>query len=448
MPTPILDQRIQDILSRGSFHQIGKILNQEVKPVDVARLIESSPPRERQVLWGLISEENTGHVLQHLDDEVRAEFLAELQAEEIAESFTELSDDDITDLLQQLPALVMEQVLDRMQVDERERVTKLLDYPAGTVGAIMSTEFLTVRPYIELEVVLRYLRRRKDKITFSAGKLAVVNEENKFIGVLPVTTLVQSPPDRTVSDIMETDIVTLNPNDDDKQAVEVFERYDLVSLPVVDEDKNLLGMVTVDDVFDLALEQRDKAMLSGAGISNEEDTFAPLKKVANNRIFWLGINLGTVLMASMFIGLFQDTLDKIVALAILMPIVASMGGIAGIQSMTIMVRAQTLGRITSSNIRWLFTREALVGLINGLIWSLVVSVLSYIWFEDQLVTMALAGAMIINLLLGSGLGVILPLILERNNIDPANAGGVILTTFTDIIGFVAFLGIASILYFN
>lgn len=443
----MLDQRIEDILSRGSFHQIGKILNEEVKPVDVARLIESSPPRERQVLWGLISEENTGQVLQHLDEAVREEFLAELQAEEIAQGLEDLSDDDVTDLLQQLPALVMEQVLERMQVDDRERVTKLLDYPAGTVGAIMSTEFLTVRPYIELEVVLRYLRR-VEKIAFSAGKLIVVDKENRLLGILTVTTLVQSKPDLKVSDIMETDIVTLGPDADDKQLVDAFERYDLVSLPVVDENKNLLGVVTVDDVFDLALEQRDKAILSGAGISNEEDTFAPLKKVANNRIFWLGINLTTVMLASFFIGLFQDTLDKIVALAILMPIVASMGGIAGIQSMTIMVRAQALGRITTSNIRWLFTRETVVGFINGLIWATIVSLLSYVWFQDQLVSMALAGAMVINLLIGSGLGVMLPIFLTRNNIDPANAGGVILTTFTDIIGFVAFLGLASILYFN
>lgn len=443
----MLEQRIEDILASGSFHQLGKILNEEVKPVDVARLIESSPPRERQVLWGLIAEENTGQVLQHLDEGVREEFLGELQAEEIAQGLADLDDDDITDLLQQLPSLVMEQVLERMQVDDRERVTKLLDYPAGTVGAIMSTEFLTVRPYIELEVALHYLRRT-EKITFSAGKLIVVDNDNKLLGILTVTTLVQSPPNLKVSDIMETDIVTLGPNADDKDLVDAFERYDLVSLPVVDEEKHLLGVVTVDDVFDLALEQRDKALLSGAGISNEEDTFAPLKKVANNRIFWLGINLTTVMIASFFIGLFQDTLDKIVALAILMPIVASMGGIAGIQSMTIMVRAQALGRITTSNIRWLFTRETVVGFINGLIWATIVSLLSYLWFHDQLVSIALAGAMVINLLIGSALGVMLPIFLERNNIDPANAGGVILTTFTDIIGFVAFLGIASMLYFN
>ena len=439
------DKRIQDILANGSFHRIGKILNEEIKPVDVARLIESSPPRERRIIWGLISETNTGQVLQHLDEEVRADFLSELQADEIAQSLVELSDDDIADLLQQLPTLVMEQVLRTMQSNDRKRVERLLDYPAGTVGAIMSTEFLTVRPYIYLEVVLRYLRRA-EKITISASKLVVIDSNNKFIGILPFTSLVQSPPNQKVSDVMDTDIVTLNPNDDDKRAIEVFERYDLISVPVTDDEGKFLGMVTVDDVFDLALEQRDKALLSGAGIGQEEDTFAPLRKVANRRIFWLGINLATVILASFFIGLFQDTLDKIVALAILMPIVASMGGIAGIQSMTIMVRAQALGRITASNINWLFTRETLVGLFNGIIWAVVVSILSYIWFNDNLVSIALASAMVINLLVGSALGVILPIILERNNIDPANAGGVLLTTVTDIIGFAAFLGIASILY--
>lgn len=443
----MFDKRIQDILERGSFHQIGKILNEEIKPVDVARLIESSPPQERQILWGLIAEKNTGQVLQHLDEKVRVDFLASLEADKIAQSFAELSDDDVTDLLQQLPTLVMEQVLKSMRVDDRKRVEKLLDYPAGTVGAIMSTEFLTVRPYIDLNVVTRYLRFA-EKINISASKLVVIDSSNKFIGILPLTTLVQSHGNKKVSDVMDTDIETLRPDDDDKRAIEVFERYDLISLPVTDEDGKFLGMVTVDDVFDLVLEQRDKTLLSGSGISREEDTFAPLKKIANRRIFWLGINLVTVLLASFFIGIFRNTLDEIVALAILMPIVASMGGISGIQSMTIMVRAQTLGRITPANIRWLFTRETSLGILNGLIWAVVVSVISFLWFENTVVSLALALAIIVNMLAGSIMGVVIPIVLERYNIDPANAGGVLLTTATDVMGFVAFLGIASILYFN
>ena len=441
----MLDKRVEDILSKGSFHQVGKIINEEIKPVDVARLIESSPPQERQVLWGLIAEESRGQVLQHLDEDIRADFLNELKAEEIAHSIEELSDDDVADMLQQLPELVIDQVLNSMEVDDRERVKRLLDYPEGTVGAIMTTEFLTVRPNIELDVVIRYLRRT-DKITISASKLVVIDRENKFMGVLPLTTLVQSPPGKRVSDVMDSDIITLKPDDDDRRAVEVFERYDFISVPVTDEKHKFLGVVTVDDVFDLALEQRDKALLSGAGLGNEEDTFAPLKKVADRRIFWLGINLFTVMLASFFIGIFQETLDKVVALAVLMPVVASMGGIAGLQSMTIMVRAQALGRITSSNVRWLFARESMVGLINGFLWSVVVSILAYIWFNDKFVALALSMALIINLLVGSILGVIIPVILARNKIDPANAGGVLLTTATDIVGFVAFLGIATIFY--
>lgn len=441
----MFDKRVEEIFSTGSFHQIGKLINEEIKPVDVARLIESSPPQQRQILWGLIAEENTGQILQHIDEDIRADFLNELRADEIAHSIEELSDDDIADMLQQLPELVIEQVLNSMEVGDRQRVKLLLDYPEDTVGAIMTTETLTVRPNIELNVVLRYLRRA-EKLTMSTSKLVVIDQESRFIGVLPLATLVQSPPGKKVSDLMDTDIITLKPGDDDLRAIEVFERYDLVSVPVTDDKGLFLGMVTVDDVFDLALEQRDKALLSGAGLGSEEDTFAPLKKVADRRIFWLGINLFTVMLASFFIGIFKDTLDKVVALAVLMPVVASMGGIAGLQSMTIMVRAQALGRITSSNIRWLFARESAVGLINGLLWAIVVSILVYLWFNDGFVTLALSISLVINLLVGSILGVVLPVILVKNNIDPANAGGVLLTTATDIVGFVAFLGIATIFY--
>ena len=443
---PNLEKKVETILERGVSSEVSQLLNEEMQPVDVARLIESSQPHQRQLFWGLISEENTGQILNHLDDEVSAEFLSDIRAEELVNSLSDLSDDDVTDLLQQMPNLVMEQVLKSMHSDERERVEQLLDYPEGTVGAIMSTEFLTVRPYIFVDVVLRYLRR-VDKLTLSTGgKLAVVDNNNKFIGVLSLTALVQSQSTQRVSDLMDTEVETLSPDDDDKHAIEVFERYDMISVPVIAKDKKFLGMVTVDDVFDLVLEQRDRAVTSGAGISADEDTFAPLTKVANRRVFWLGINLVTVLLASFFIGIFQETLDKIVALAILMPIVASMGGIIGIQSMTIMIRAQTLGRINYSNALWLIRREVGIGLFNGIIWSAIMGGISYLWFQDHIVSLSLGLAMIINLIIGSTLGVFLPLILEKLKIDPVNAGGVLLTTFTDIVGFIAFLGIASILY--
>ena len=439
------DERLNEILARGSLHQMRKIINEDIKAVDVARLLEASPPKERRLLWGLLDETRTGQVLQDLDEDVRADFLNELRADEIADSFEQLSDDDITDILHQLPERVTDEVLQRMEKDDRERVEKLLDYPEGTAGALMTTEVPTVRSNISLEVVMRYLRMGP-KIKTTVGKLVVVDAAGHFLGTLSLAVLVQNALSKQVDKIMDADTVTLKITDDDRKVVEVFERYDMVSVPVIDDDNRFLGMVTVDDVMDIVIEEKDHALLGGAGLGTEEDTFAPWSRIAEKRFLWLGINLVTVLLASFFIGLFRETLEKVIALAVLMPVVASMGGIAGLQSMTIVVRAQALGRLTISNARWLLMREIMIGLANGLLWAVVVGILALFWFGDTYVSFALALALIFNLLVGSFLGVILPVLLEHNGIDPANAGGVLLTTATDVLGFVSFLGLATLFY--
>lgn len=440
------DERLNEILARGSLHQVRKIINEDILAVDVARILEASPPKERRLLWGLLDEARTGQVLQDLDEEVRAGFLDELQVDEIAESFEQLSDDDITDILHQLPERVTDEVLQRMEEDDRERVEKLLDYPEGTVGALMTTQILTVRANISLEVVMRYLRMGP-KIKTTVGKLVVVDSHGRFLGTLALATLVQNALAKQVGEIMDADAVTLRVTDDNKKVVDVFERYDMVSVPVIDEDSRFLGMVTVDDVIDIVRDEQDHTLLRVAGLGKEEDTFAPWSRIAEKRVLWLGINLMTVLVASFFIGMFRDTLEEVIALAVLMPIVASMGGIAGLQSMTIVVRAQALGRLTISNARWLLARETVLGFVNGVLWAVVVSLLALFWFNEIYVSFALALALILNLLVGSFLGVVLPVVLEQNGIDPANAGGVLLTTATDVLGFVFFLGLATALYF-
>lgn len=440
------DERLNKILARGSLHQVRKIINEDILAVDVARILEASPPKERRLLWGLLDEERTGQVLQDLDEEVRADFLDQLQVDEIADSFEQLSDDDITDILHQLPERVTKEVLQRMEEDDRERVERLLDYPEGTVGALMTTQILTVRANISLEVVMRYLRMGP-KIKTTVGKLVVVDSSGHYLGILALASLVQNALTKQVGEIMDADTVTLKVTDDNKKVIDVFERYDMVSVPVVGERNEFLGMVTVDDVIDIVRNERDHTLLRAAGLGSEEDTFAPWSRIAEKRILWLGINLMTVLIASFFIGMFRDILEEVIALAILMPIVASMGGIAGLQSMTIVVRAQALGRLNIPNVRWLLARETTLGFVNGILWAVVVSLLALFWFNDIYVAFALGLALIFNLLVGSFLGVVLPVALEKNNVDPANAGGVLLTTVTDVLGFVFFLGLASLLYF-
>ena len=293
---------------------------------------------------------------------------------------------------------------------------------------------------------MRYIRRAPE-IDVTVGKLVVVNVQNKFLGLLTLSAVLHNSPSKRVSEVMDADPIILKVTDDHKRIVEVFERYDMVSVPVVDDEHRFVGMVTVDDVVDIMLQARDQALLGGSGVSAAEDTFAPLWRVTEKRVVWLGINLVTVVLASFFIGMFQKTLEQLVALAILMPIVASMGGIAGGQSMTIVIRAQALDRLTISNTRWLLMREIGVGLINGVLWALVISVLAFLWFGELYVSASLGLALIGNLLLGSLLGVLLPLFLNSYGVDPANAGGVLLTTATDVVGFVSFLGLATLFYF-
>ena len=432
---------LNTMLSDGSLRQIRHILNEEIRPVDVARLLEASPPNERRILWSLIDDKNTGPVLQDINEEVREDILQSLGSKEIAATIEELSDDDITDILQQLPERVIHEVLQQMEAGDRRRIKNLLNYPEGTAGALMTTEVLTVRSNITLEVVMRYIRRTEQPIKTGSGKLAVTDKHNRLLGMLPLNALVQNPPTKRVAEVMDTESVTLRPKDGDEKVISVFERYNMISVPVTDSRKRFLGLVTVDDVFDLTLRRRGKTVLGMGAI--QEDTFAPFTKVGGRRALWLGINLVTVLVASFFIGMFEDTLNEVVALAILMPVVAGMGGVAGLQSMTIMVRAQALGRINASNLPWLLMRESGLGFVSGMLWAVAAGALSLVWFDSALVGLALALGLMINMLLGSTLGVLIPLVLEKGKVDPADAGGVFLTTLTDIVGFTVFLGLAT-----
>jgi magnesium transporter len=309
----------------------------------------------------------------------------------------------------------------------------------------MNTDTVTVRPDITLDAVYRYLRRHR-KLPEMTDNLLVINRRDECIGLLPINKLLVSDPNATVREIMTTDIHAIPATMAESEVAKLFERHDWVSSPVVDGAGKLLGRITIDDVVDVIRDESEHSMLSMAGLDEDEDTFAPAMKTTRRRAVWLGINLMTALLASFVIGVFQTAIEKVVALAVLMPIVASMGGIAGSQVLTLVIRGMAVGHISSSNVGWLVNREFVVGLVNGVLWATVIGVITYVWFQDISISFIIAGAIVINLVVAVLAGAVLPMVLKRMNIDPSLAGSVILTTITDVIGFMSFLGLATIFY--
>lgn len=433
-------------LESGAMAQVRRILNSDLQAADVAHLLESTPPKERKLLWELIDEDNEGEVLQHLNDELQSWLLNQMSVQEVANAMSDLDTDDVADLLQILPDTVTQEVLTTMDSQDRARIEAILSYPEDSAGGLMNTDTVTVRPDITIEVVLRYLRRHRT-LPDMTDTLLVVNRRDEFIGVLPINKILVSDGDTTVREIMNTDVITIRADMPDTQVAQLFERHDLISAPVVDEQTfKLLGRITIDDVVDVIRDEADHSLMSMAGLDEDEDTFAPAFKTSRRRAIWLGINLLTAFLASAVIGLFQDTINTVVALAVLMPIVASMGGIAGSQTLTLVIRGQAIGHIDSNNIGWLLNREFIVGLSNGILWAIVIALATYAWFQDIQISIIIAIAIIINLVVAALAGAFLPILLKKLNIDPALAGGVVLTTITDVVGFFAFLGLAASFY--
>ncbi len=432
-------------LESGGMQQVKRTVNTGLAPAEVAHLIESSPPKVRKMLWELVEKENEGEVLQHLSDEISASFLNEMSAAQLVDLTSELDTDDVADLLQQLPEHVSNDVLRGMDSEDRSRLETVLSYPEDSAGGLMNTDTVTVRPDITLDVVLRYLRRHRS-LPEMTDNLLVINRSDEFIGILPINKLLVSDLNQTVREVMTTDTQIIHATMDEEDVAKIFERHDLVSAPVIDSAGTLIGRITIDDVVDVIRDTADHSLMSMAGLDEEEDTFAPALKTGRRRAVWLGINLITAFIASLVIGLFAQTIERLVALAVLMPIVASMGGIAGSQVLTLVIRGQALGHISSSNIRWLLNRELAVGFFNGLLWAAVIAGITLFWFNDLQLAWIIAAAIIINLLVAVLSGAALPIILKRQRIDPALAGGVILTTITDVVGFFSFLGLASIFY--
>jgi magnesium transporter len=431
-------------LNSGTFVNVRRMLN-GLAPADVAHLLESSPPKFRHILWQMVDIDREGEVLGELGDDLQAQFLEDMDAAEVALLTVGLEDDDIADILQQLPGHVTREVLNAMDQQDRARLERVMHYPDDVAGGLMNTDTITIRARLTLDVVLRYLRRH-DEIPEMTDNLIVVNRSDQFIGLLSLRTLLVSDPATSVREMMVTDVEPIPVNMADTEVARLFERNDWVSAPVVDEDGKLVGRITIDDVVDVIREDADRSLMSMAGLDEDADTFAPFMRAAPRRTVWLGINLITAFIASSFIHIFQGTIEKVVALAVLMPIVASMGGIAGTQTLTLMVRGIAMGQVLRSNQVWLINRELMIGLMNGLLWAAVVAIAASLWFNDWNIGFIFAAAMIINLLTAALMGAVLPLMMNRINIDPALAGGVVLTTVTDVVGFVSFLGLATLFY--
>ncbi|MBN1007756.1 magnesium transporter [Amphritea pacifica] len=437
--------KLNTALEEGAFRQIRYTLNKTLRPSEVAHLIEKSPPKERRLLWSLIHKDIEADVLQELGDDVKSEILSKMNTSEVLAISESLETDDLADMMQQLPETVMHELLRSMDHQNRERLEKILSYPEDTAGGLMNTDTITIRPDITIEAALRYLRRHAE-LPDMTDSLFVVSRKDTYIGSLPLTRMLVSDPSSTVREMMVTDKSPIPADMEDTQVAKLFEQEDLVSAPVVDEEGQLLGRITIDDVVDVIREDADHSLMSMAGLDEDEDTFAPIMKTTRRRAVWLGINLITAFLASAVIGLFEETIGKVVALAVLMPIVASMGGIAGSQVLTLMIRGQALGHVERSNAGWLLNREMVVGALNGILWALVVAAIAIIWFQDLTIGIIIACAIIINLFAAALAGTMLPIVLKAWGIDPALAGSVLLTTITDVVGFFAFLGLATFFY--
>ena len=435
--------RLDSALASGTLADVASIVS-DLSPGDVAHLISSSPPRYRHVLWSLLEAEQEAAVLNELPEDLRNSFLADMAPEDLAEIVGQLDDDDVADILQELPDAIMGQVLSIMNEQDRARIETVLGYSDDTAGGLMSTDTITVRADLTLDVVLRYLRRHTE-IPLNTDTLMVVNREDRYVGLLPVRTLLVADPGVSVREMMVTNRDPIPAHMDSSEVARLFERNDWISAPVVDDDNRLIGRITIDDIVDVIREEADHSLTS-LGRLGEEDTFSPVLHTAPRRAVWLGINLLTAFIAASVINAFQGTIEKVVALAVLMPIVASMGGIAGTQTLTVLIRGMAMGHINERNQAWLVGREAMVGAINGIIWAVVVAIAASLWFDDITLGLVIAAAMVINLITAGVSGALLPLLLRRLGIDAALAGGVILTTVTDVVGFLSFLGLAALAY--
>lgn len=441
------ENRLKEIIrsiDQDQAENIGDLLS-TVRPHEAANLLESMPRDARRVVWELLEDEVSRQALHHLHEDVLEEILASMDTDSLIAAGDELDTDDFADILRQLPDAIQEEVLSSLEAGHRQRVESVLSYPEDTAGGLMDTELIAVERRHSLELVLRYLRRRGE-LPQTTDKLFVVDRTGKYVGILRVSKLLTSHSHLRVGDVMEHDFPAVPAETKDDELARLFAREDLLSAPVVDQEQKLIGRITVDDVVDVIIEDAEETFMGQAGLEVDQDTFAPILKSTQSRAIWLSINLFTAILASMVISLFEDAIVKVVALAVLMPIVASMGGVAGTQTLTLVIRAMALNQISRANLGWLLNREIIVAALNGLLLALLVGIGASLVFTDALLGVVIFVAMVANLMIAAVTGTLLPSLLRTLNLDPAIAGGVVLTTITDVGGFFVFLGLATLAY--
>ena len=416
----------------------------DLHPGEIALLLEAIQPKDRSVLWPSIEISIQGEILKEVSEDVQSQLISEMTVDSLVKATEKLDTDDLADIVPNMPESAVHSLLLTLDFKHRERLNKILSYPEDSAGGLMNTDFITVRPDVSIRAVIRYLRLLKE-MPIDTDQVFVVDRNFNYLGSLLITSLLTEEPERMVETLINNDFSKpVSADTDETEVALLFEQRNLISAPVIDENNQLVGRITIDDVVDVIRDQAEHSVMSMVGLDEDEDVFAPIIQSSKRRSVWLGVNLVTAFIAVYFIGLFEATLQQKIALAILMPVVASMGGIAGTQTLIIVTRGIATGRVTTANIKSLINKEVAVSVLNGVIWSIVIALVTYYWFSDVVLSVVIGLAIIVNLVVAAFSGAFLPLLLTRLRIDPALAGGVILTTITDVIGFVAFLGLAAL----
>ena len=432
------------IALEASDHDEAKHQIKELHPGEIALLFEAIQPKDRTILWPGVEISIQGEILKEVNEDVQSQLIDEMSVDALVKATEKLDTDDLADIVPNMPDSAVHSLLLTLDFKHRERLNKVLSYPENSAGGLMNTDFITVRPDVSIRAVIRYLRLLKE-MPVDTDQVFIVDRDFNYLGSLLITSLLIEEPGQMVEKFISNDFSKpVNAETDESEVALLFEQRNLISAPVIDENNQLVGRITIDDVVDVIRDQAEHSVMSMVGLDEDEDVFAPIIHSSKKRSIWLGVNLITAFIAVYFIGLFEATLQQKIALAILMPVVASMGGIAGTQTLIIVTRGIATGRVTSANIRALINKEVAVSGLNGIIWSLVIGLITYYWFSDLLLSLIIALAIITNLVVAAFSGAFLPLLLSKLRIDPALAGGVILTTITDVIGFVAFLGLAAL----
>ncbi len=434
---------LSDAVDSGRLGPVRRMVN-TLAPAEIGNLLESLPHDKRMVVWGLVDPEDDGEVLVHVGDEVRESLIADMDQDELVAAVEDLDIDDLADLVEDLPDAVIDELLRSMDRENRERLEQVLSYPEDTAGRLMNPDVVTVRADTTVDVVLRFLRLRGE-LPEHTDHLYVVNRRHQLIGWVALQDLVTHEPGTPINQLIDDELESIHVDDSAEQVARQFSDNDWVSAPVVDDGNVLLGRITVDDVVDIIREQAEHQALGAAGLDEDEDLFSPIRRAVRGRVVWLGVNLMTAFLAASVIGQFDATIEKIVALAVLMPIVAGIGGNAAVQVLTLMVRGIALGQVGASNARILLWKELRVALINGLLIGGLVGLVALLWFRSWPLSLVIAAALVINFCSAALAGVLLPLLLKRMHIDPAVAGTVVVTAVTDVMGFFSFLGLATVI---